>query len=95
MSIKLFKHIATEAMKFDPFFEHQRNAAGELGHSTYQKVTAALRMLAYGILADLIDDNLAMGERTDIMCVKRTTSLLEFNADRGFLGMLGSIDCMH
>jgi hypothetical protein len=71
MSIKLFKHIATEAMKFDPFFEQQRNLAGELGHSTYQKVTAALRMLAYGIPADLVDDNLAMGERMAIMCVKR------------------------
>jgi hypothetical protein len=71
MSIKLFKHIATEVMKFDRFFEQQRNAAGELGHSTYQKVTAALRMLAYGIPADLFDDNLAMGESTTIMCVKR------------------------
>jgi hypothetical protein len=62
MSINLFKHIATDVMKFDRFFEQRRNAAGELGHSTYQKVTAVLRMLAYGIPADLIDDNLAMGE---------------------------------
>jgi hypothetical protein len=28
-------------------------------------------MLAYGILVDLVDDNLAMGESTSIMCVKR------------------------
>ena len=39
--------------------------------ATYQKVTAALRMLAYGIPADLVDDNLAMGESTAIKCVKR------------------------
>jgi hypothetical protein len=71
MSIKLFKHIATEVMKFDWFFEKWRNAARELGHSTYQKVTAALRMLAYSIPADLVDDNLAMGESMTIMCVKR------------------------
>jgi hypothetical protein len=68
MSIKLFKHIAMEVMKFDQFFEQRRNATGELGHSTYQKVTAALGILAYGIPADIIDDNLAMGETMDIMC---------------------------
>jgi hypothetical protein len=34
-------------------------------------VTAALRVLTYGILADLVDDQLAMGESTTIMCVKR------------------------
>jgi hypothetical protein len=73
-------------------------------------------MLAYGIPADLVDDNLAMGESTTIMCVKRfvvaivhifgstylrasnaedIARLLEFNSNWGFLGMLGSIDCMH
>jgi hypothetical protein len=116
MSIKLFKHIATEVMKFDRFFEQRRNAAGELGYSTYQKVINALRMLAYSISEDLIDDNFVMGESTAIMCVKffavaivnifgstylrapnaeDTAKLLEFNADRGFPGMLGSVDCMH
>jgi hypothetical protein len=44
------------------FFSKRRNAAGELGHNTFQKVTADLRMLAYGIPADLVDDHLAMGE---------------------------------
>jgi hypothetical protein len=116
MSIGLFKHIAQEVMKHDTYFEQRRNAAGELGHSTYQKVTAALRMLAYGIPADLVDDHLAMGESTAIKCVKRfvvaivqlfgpkylrapteedTARLLEENAARGFVGMIGSIDCMH
>jgi hypothetical protein len=71
MSIDLFKHIAMEVTRYDRFFEQRRNTAGELGHSTYQKVTAALRMLAYGIPDDLIDDHLAMGESTSILCVKR------------------------
>jgi hypothetical protein len=60
-----------EVMKHDRYFEQQRNVAGELGHSTYQKVTIALRMLAYGIPTDLVDDHLSMGESTDIMCVNR------------------------
>ena len=41
------------------------------GIAPFQKVTAALRMLAYGIPADLVDDHLAMGESQAIMCVKR------------------------
>jgi hypothetical protein len=71
MSTRLFKSIAESVMEFDEFFEQRRNAAGELGHSTYQKVTAALRMMAYGIPADLVDDHLAMGESQAIKCVKR------------------------
>ena len=71
MGINLFKHIAENLERHDRFFQQRRNVAGELGHSTYQKVTAALRMLAYGIPADLVDDHLAMGKSQAIMCVKR------------------------
>uniref|UniRef100_A0A453CWJ5 Uncharacterized protein n=1 Tax=Aegilops tauschii subsp. strangulata TaxID=200361 RepID=A0A453CWJ5_AEGTS len=116
MSIELFKRIAEKLASHDRFFQQRRNAAGELGHSTFQKVTAALLMLAYGIPADLVDDHLAMGENQAIMCVKRfavgivqvfgpeylrapnaedTARLLEMNKARGFLDMLGSIDCMN
>ena len=73
MSIDLFKHIAECVKLHDRFFEQRRSCAGLLGHSTYQKVTAAVRMLAYGIPADLVDDNLAMGESQSIKCVKRFT----------------------
>ena len=62
MSTELFRRIAEKLASHDRFFQQRRNAAGELGHSTFLKVTAALRMLAYGIPADLVDDHLAMGE---------------------------------
>ena len=71
MSTELFRRIAEKLASHDWYFQQRRNAAGELGHSTFQKVTAALRMLAYGIPADLVDDHLAMGESQAIMCVKR------------------------
>jgi hypothetical protein len=71
MSSKLFKHIVTEVMNYDRFFEQQRHATGEHGHTTYQKVTAALRMLAYYIPVNLVGEHLVMGESTAIMCVKR------------------------
>ena len=37
MRIDLFMHIAEEVTKFDRFFERRRNAAGELGYSTYRR----------------------------------------------------------
>ena len=68
---ELFRRIVEKLASHDRFFQQMRNAAGELGHNTFQKVTDALRMLAYGIPADLVDDHLAMGESQAIMCVKR------------------------
>jgi len=40
----------------DDYFVQKRNAAGKLGLSCLQKVTAAFRMLAYGIPADAMDE---------------------------------------
>lgn len=71
MSINLFKRIPEEFKKYEKFFEQWRNAATELGHSTEQKVTAALRMLASGISNDLVEYHLAMGESQAIKCVNR------------------------
>ena len=59
MSKDLFIHICNSVKLHDRSFE-QGNCAGLLGHSTEQKVTAALRMMAYGVPAYFIDGNLAM-----------------------------------
>jgi hypothetical protein len=56
--------------KFDRFFEQKKNVVGEFGHSTIQKVTATLQMLAYGIPTDLVDDHLAMSDIQAIKCAK-------------------------
>uniref|UniRef100_A0A2N9F603 DDE Tnp4 domain-containing protein n=1 Tax=Fagus sylvatica TaxID=28930 RepID=A0A2N9F603_FAGSY len=50
-----------------------------LGLSSLQKMTAALRILAYGVAADSTDD----------VCCSRLTKSVDFQ------GMLGSIDYMH
>jgi hypothetical protein len=47
MEIKLFEHIAECVTKYEKFFEQRRNIVQELGHSTIQKITAALCMLAF------------------------------------------------
>ena len=49
----------------------KRNAANTIGLSSEQKMTAALRMLAYGMSADSLDEYVRIGETTTIECVKR------------------------
>ncbi|XP_020179285.1 uncharacterized protein [Aegilops tauschii subsp. strangulata] len=49
---------------FDEYFILKKDAMGRIGFSSYQKCTAALRMLAYGTTVDLWDEYLRMSERT-------------------------------
>ncbi len=43
----LFMRIHDAIISHDRYFVQERNAAGKLGHSSLQKMTAAIRMLAY------------------------------------------------
>ncbi|XP_070667543.1 uncharacterized protein [Malus domestica] len=87
-----------------------------LGLLSEQKITAALRMLAYGVFADQVDGVARMGKTTVLESLMRfccaiealytneylrtptprdMRRLLRKGEMRGFLGMIGSIDCMH
>jgi hypothetical protein len=68
MGTDLFKYIVEAVKLHDTFFEQRRNVAGLLGHSTFQKVTTALRMMAYGIPVYRVDDSLAIGESSTFLC---------------------------
>ncbi|RWR76319.1 putative nuclease HARBI1 [Cinnamomum micranthum f. kanehirae] len=85
-------------------FNKKRNCASSLGLSAFQKVTAAVRMLAYRVAADAVDDYVRIAETIiDVFGNEylRTPNnadicrLLSEGERRGFPGMLGSIDCMH
>jgi hypothetical protein len=116
MSRPLFFGLQSALEAHDQYFIQKRNAAGTLGLSSLQKMTAALRILAYGVAADSTDEYVRIGESTAIESLKRFVKavlnifskeylrspnsndiarLLAVNEKRGFLGMLGSIDCMH
>ncbi|KAL8479677.1 hypothetical protein ACS0TY_026554 [Phlomoides rotata] len=71
MSRMLFVRIAEAVTEHDRYFVQRRNAAGTLRLSTLQKVTAALRILAYGCPVDAIDEYIRIGESTTLECVKR------------------------
>jgi hypothetical protein len=56
---------------YDGYFVQKRNAARHLGLSSIQKITAAFRMIAYGVPADATDDYLRIGESTIIESLRR------------------------
>ncbi|PRQ37575.1 putative harbinger transposase-derived protein [Rosa chinensis] len=116
MSKSLFYRIADAVKNHDNFFMQQRDGIGRLGLSSFVKITAVFRMLAYGVPADSLDEYLKIGESTAIRCMKKfcraiveifgeqylrkptaidVARLLHIGEERGFPGMLGSLDCMH
>ncbi|XP_056686023.1 uncharacterized protein [Spinacia oleracea] len=46
----------------DNFMQQRRNAAGKLGLSGLQKCTASVRMLAYGLASDAVDEYVRIGQ---------------------------------
>ncbi|XP_073355261.1 uncharacterized protein [Aegilops tauschii subsp. strangulata] len=67
MARHLFNRIREGVVSHDPDFECKTDALGKLGFSSYQKCTAAIRMLAYGIPGDLVDEYVRMSETTCLM----------------------------
>jgi hypothetical protein len=73
MTKRIFWDIATAVEQHDNYFVNKYNATGDLGFSHLQKVTAALRMLAYGGPADSFDEYLRMAESTILETVRHFT----------------------
>ncbi|KAI5003439.1 hypothetical protein ZWY2020_030599 [Hordeum vulgare] len=67
MARHVFNRIRDGVVTHDPYFECKTDALGKLGFSFYQKCTAAIRMLAYGIPGYLVDEYVRMTETTCLM----------------------------
>ena len=65
MSKRLFFRIHDAVLRAHPdYFIQKADCTGRMGLSSFQKMTAALRILAYAIPADGLDENLRMAEST-------------------------------
>ena len=71
MSHSLFLRIHSRVEATEPYFVQKRNVANTLGLSSLQKMTATIRMLAYGVLVDFMDEYLRIGESTTIKSLKK------------------------
>jgi hypothetical protein len=105
MRRSLFNKIVAMCEDNTCYFKCKRNAAGLMGFSGHQKISAVRRIFAYGIPADYTDEYLRVGEDTMLESVRRfckvmmrvygIARLMAENEQRGWPGMVGSIDCMH
>jgi hypothetical protein len=78
MRHSLFVRIWKAVEQHDEYFVQKRNVAAILGLSSLQKVTAALRMLSYGVAADIFDEYVRIAERTSIESLRRfVTAVVE------------------
>ncbi|CAM8883725.1 unnamed protein product [Rhodiola kirilowii] len=66
----VFNRIMTALCTQDSYWHQKADATGLLGLLPQQKMTAALRMLAYGAAADQCAEICRMGESTTLECMK-------------------------
>jgi hypothetical protein len=71
MRRSLFNEIVKTCEAKTRYFKRKRNAAGLLGFSAHQKISAVMRVLAYGIPADYADEYLRIGEDTTMESMRR------------------------
>ncbi|XP_058788058.1 uncharacterized protein LOC131662309 [Vicia villosa] len=71
MHSHVFLQIVDALGNHDEYFQMRVDATGKMGLSPLQKCTSAIRMLAYGSAADLVDEYVRIGESTSIECLQR------------------------
>ena len=71
MSRNLFLHIVEAVKEHVVYFQQRRDSLGHLGLSSLQKITAAFRMLEYGVPADATDEYVKIGKSTSVESLKR------------------------
>src|SRR5690606_35649970 len=70
MNKPLFMHIVDRLSNEVDFFRQKKDALGRLSLSPLQKCTAVIRVLAYGIAVDAVDEYLRLGATTTRSCVE-------------------------
>lgn len=93
MSRSLFLRIQSAVETYEPYFIQKRDNAQRLGLSSLQKITAALRMLAYEVAADFMDDQyVRIGESTAIESMKKFVQAMVDIFSKEYLRSLNNED---
>ncbi|XP_062096244.1 uncharacterized protein LOC133802029 [Humulus lupulus] len=60
-----------EVEAYKLYYVQRRNVTGRLGHSSLAKITAAIRILAYGLSGDFVDEYSRIAENTTTKCLTK------------------------
>ena len=71
MNQGLFLRILNGIQQVDNYFTQRADCTGLGGLGPFQKITAAFRILAYGVPADAVDEYVQIGESTARECLAR------------------------
>ncbi|CAL2236484.1 unnamed protein product [Prunus armeniaca] len=85
MQPHLFNKIMHDICNYDAYFVQKCDAAGVLGLLPEQKLTAVIRMLAYGASADQADEIARMGKSTTLEALVRFCDAVENLYTRDYL----------
>ncbi|CAL8088509.1 unnamed protein product [Prunus armeniaca] len=85
MQPHLFQKIMHDICNYDTYFIQKHDAVGALGLIPEQKLTAALRMFAYGASAKQLDEIVRMGKSTVLECLVRFCDAVENLYTREYL----------
>ncbi|XP_051222142.1 uncharacterized protein [Lolium perenne] len=76
MRRSLFVRIVKACELHSNYFNQRRNAARVMGFSAFQKISAAMRVIAYDIPVDYTDEYLRIGEDTTTESVRRFARMI-------------------
>ncbi|CAL2256155.1 unnamed protein product [Prunus armeniaca] len=85
MQPHLFNKIMHDICNYDAYFVQKCDAIGVLGLLPEQKLTAVIRMLAYGASADQVDEVARMGKSTTLEALVRFCDVVENLYTRDYL----------
>ncbi|CAM8943131.1 unnamed protein product [Rhodiola kirilowii] len=71
MQKQVFLRIVGDMSSSDNYFTQRVDAANKEGISPLAKCTTAMRMLAYGVSADAVDEYIKIGGTTALECLRR------------------------
>ena len=77
MERHLFNRIMTDVCNYDSYFLQKKDAFGAMGFLPEQKITATLRMLAYGASEDQVDEITRIGKSTILESLMRFCGAVE------------------